>query len=172
MMRILGVDPSKTASGWSVFDDRTCIASGTIRSDGASDFAEKFVLLVGEWQPKVIAYEMAIRSIRTYGKKGLLPGNEGFITPNAGQLVLHNIEGAIIGIAAACHIHSLPVSVGTWRKAILGDGKLARDVAKQRAKQMCNHLKIKFKSVDEAEAILIGLWATSVHEIRYWEQMG
>jgi len=171
MMRVLAVDPSKTASGWAIFDGRECMASGTLRSDGVEDFAQKFTLLVGEWRPKVICFERAIRSIKMYGKKGLLPGNEGFVTPNAASMILHNIEGVIIGVGVALDIRLLGVAVATWRAAILGDGKLSRDVAKRRAKETCQHLKIKYRSVDEAEAILIGLWASSVQEIRYWEKM-
>ena len=167
-MRVLGVDPSKTATGWSVYDGRDLVASGTIRSDGALDFAEKFNALLGEWKPGVIAHETAIRSIRMYGRKGLAQTNEGWAGPNAGQLVLLEIQGAIIGLSRALGIHLLPVAASTWRSSILGDGKLARDVAKQRAKETCKRLDLKFKSVDEAEAILIGLWATQTMEVKYW----
>jgi len=170
MTLLMGLDPSKTATGWSLFDKRDLVASGTIRSDGALDFAGKFHMLLVEFRPSVIAYEQAIRSIRTYGRKTLMPGEAAWSGPNAGQMILLEIQGAILGLSKAMDIHTLPVSASTWRSAILKDGKLSRDVAKQRAKETCKALGLKFKSVDEAEAILIGLWASQTMEVKYWGQ--
>lgn len=168
MTRVLGLDPSKTATGWSVFDKRDLIASGTIRSDSVGMFAEKLHLLLGEWRPALIGFESAIRSIRTYGRKGLLPGQEGWVGPNASQMILVEIQGAIIGLATSMAVPILPVAAQTWRSSILHDGKLSREVAKHRAKETCKALGLKFKSVDEAEAILIGLYASQSIEAKYY----
>jgi hypothetical protein len=170
-MRIIGLDPSKTATGWSVWDKRDLIASGTIRSDDVGMFAEKLLMLLREWRPGAIAYEQAIRSIRTYGRKTLLPGEAAWVGPNAGQMVLLEVQGAVIGLATALDIKTLGVSASTWRAAILKDGKLSREIAKRRAKETCKALGLRFKSVDEAEAILIGLWASQSMEIKYWGQL-
>lgn len=167
MTRIIGLDPSKAATGWSVYDKRDLIASGTIRSDGVGMFAEKLHILLGEWRPALIGYEAAIRQIKTYARKAL-PGEGGWAAPNAAQMILLEIQGAIVGLAQAMDIQTLAITSGTWRAAILKDGKLSREVAKQRAKETCKALGLKFKSVDEAEAILIGLYTSQTIEAKYY----
>lgn len=166
MTRIIGLDPSKAATGWSVYDKRDLIASGTIRSDDAHMFTEKMHVLLGEWRPALIVYESAIRTIRTYGR-ALMPGEAAWSGPNAGQLTLLEIQGAILGLAQAMDIQTLAVAARTWRASILHDGNLSREVAKRRAKETCKALGLRFKSVDEAEAILIGLYGSQTIEAKY-----
>lgn len=167
-MRVLGLDPSKTATGWALYDKRDLIASGTLRSEDVAMFAEKLHVLLGEWRPGLIIYEAAIRSIKTYGRKGLLPGQENWVGPNASQMILLEIQGAVVGLAQAMSIPTMPVSAKTWRASILHDGNLSREVAKRRAKEACTALGLRFKSVDEAEAILIGLYGSQTIEAKYY----
>lgn len=166
-MRVLGLDPSKTATGWALYDKRDLIASGTLRSEDVAMFAEKLHVLLGEWRPGLIIYEAAIRSIKTYARKAL-PGEGGWAAPNAAQMILLEIQGAIVGLAQAMSIPVMPVSSKTWRASILHDGNLSREVAKRRAKEACTALGLRFKSVDEAEAILIGLYGSQTIEAKYY----
>jgi Holliday junction resolvasome RuvABC endonuclease subunit len=169
-MKVLGLDPSLTATGWALIGDKQKLfSSGTIRSDTVGEFATSFASLVAVTDPQVIVYEQARRDIAVFGKKGLMPGMTGFVTPNANQLVLLEVQGVILGVAASRSIRALPVSVATWRACMYGKGggRLGRDEAKAKAKETCRQMKLPFKSVDEAEAIMVGLYGAALPEVRH-----
>jgi Holliday junction resolvasome RuvABC endonuclease subunit len=168
-MKILSLDPSLTATGWAIVETPKVkvLASGTFRPDNVHDFAQHLLVLVIEHQPALISYEAARRDIMLYGKKGLLPGKAGFVTPNASQLVLLELQGAIIAVAAANGLVAHATAVQTWRAAILGTGQMQRDAAKAAAKQYLIRSQIHFRSVDEAEAICLGLYTATRPEIRH-----
>jgi len=169
----LGLDPSMTAFGWCLSHAGPTPVkewtTGTLREASLEDLARKFGELVGAWQPDMICCEEPIQQIFLYGKKQLvqLPGGGSMMTPNAAQIILWKIEGAIRTVASLAAIPLLMVSPKTWRAQILGDGNLDRDKAKQRAKQACLHMGVPVTSVDAAEAACVALYGLGTIEFRH-----
>src|SRR5262245_7597024 len=131
--------------------------------------AVKISEMITEWQPDIICCEQPLQVIMMYGKKQLIAvgNNMNMVTPNADQIVLWKIEGAIRTIAALGNIPLLMVPVKTWRATILGDGNLDRAKAKMRAKQTMLRLGVPVTSVDAAEAACVALYGMGTVEFRH-----
>lgn len=167
-MRVLGCDPSMTAFGLARGEagrsglNAASVTTRTIRAETLNELARELWAEITSFQPELITYEAARRDIATYGKKGLLPGNAGFVTPNANQLVLLEIQGLIIGQAVAFGAALIEAHVKTWRKQVLGNGNMDRPTAKAAAKAYCRTLGIKAGSVDAAEAVCIAVFGAGL----------
>jgi Holliday junction resolvasome RuvABC endonuclease subunit len=167
---ILGLDPSKSRTGWSLVKGPApvaVIATGSQRADRLNDFILWFKGLLAEHAPAMICYEQPLQVIFQYGKKQLLPGNQPFTTPNADQIILWKLEGALEALAANAKIPTLSVPVRTWRAAVLGSGKLSRNEAKSAAKLYCERIGAGKLNEDEAEAVCIGIYGATSQAFRY-----
>lgn len=166
---VLGLDPSITRTGWCVLVGPPPVALSDIISGSfdkavdAVNWAEWLAGMVDMYAPDFIAYEAARRDIAVYGKKGLIAGQAGFVTPNAAQLVLLELQGAIFGVAAAKGVPVSGVGPPTWRKAVLGDGH----AAKSDAVTHCQRLGLGKLGHDRAEAVCVALWGASSQGFRY-----
>lgn len=172
MGSLLAFDPSMTAFGWChAYSAPMGVGTwnhGTIRAESLTDLSLELAQMMATLQPDLIAYEDPIQAIFMYGKKQLvhLPNGGAMFTPNADQIILWKIEGAIRALAAAASIPTLAVPVKTWRATVLKDGNLPKDKAKQRARQTCVHLGIDIRSVDEAEACCVAVHSLGTIEFR------
>src|SRR5262245_49861077 len=124
--RLLALDPSMTAFGWCLVEDRptpiTEGQNGTIRAEGLEELALTYGEMLAEMQPDLVVYEQPLQVIMLYGKKQMIASKGGsmtMVTPNATQTILWKIEGAIRGIASLCQCPTLAVPVKTWRATIL-----------------------------------------------------
>ena len=173
MHRLMGIDPSLTAFGiaWGNADrrglDLESVKTTTIRAESVTDLAREFSAIVNDVQPTGVIYEQARRDIALYGKKGLLPGQPKFVTPNASQLVLLEVQGLIIGITLHYGASIMAAAPNTWRKQILGRGDMDRATAKAAAKAHVKSIGIKAKSVDAAEAVCILEYGAYLPTLRF-----
>ena len=167
-MRVLGCDPSMTAFGLARGEAgkagliASTVTTRTIRAENLHELARELKQEFADFKPDLVAYEGARRDIAVYGKKGLLPGMTGFVTPNANQLVLLEIQGLIIGISVFYGAALIEAQPRTWRKQVLGNGNLDRAAAKAAAKAYCRMLGIKAGSVDAAEAVCIAVFGAGL----------
>lgn len=168
--RLLALDPSMTATGWCIAQsaprDVTTWEHGTVRPKMLSDLAMWFGTMLAEVKPDLVVFEEPLQVIMMYGKKQLVKGGKGFVTPNASQTVLWKLEGMLIGVCALAACPAIAVAPRTWRAAILHDGNLPGPVAKVRAQQACAHMGLSIRSVDEAEACCIALYGLGTIEFR------
>lgn len=173
-MIVLALDPSLTRSGFVTFEAPPVrfdtLAAGSFGSDDPAHFTRQLHAIIEAAGPGMIFAEEARKVILIYGKKQLQIGGDQMTTPNADQLKLSEIQGAIRGLAEAADIPLVLVPPPTWRAKILGNGGLSRQEAKRAAKRHCAYLKIDVKNHDSAEAVCIGLWgATCSQEFRMAE---
>lgn len=168
-MILLTFDPSLKRTGYAFMKAPPVVASaiesGSFASEDPDAFIAQALALINDIRPDFIAAEQAHKIIMLYGKKQLLGGNV-VVTPNADQLKLCELQGGLKGIAKTRGIGMVTVPPKTWRKAVLGNGGLARDAAKAAAVTYCARLKIIVANHDAAEAICIGLWAASCDAFR------
>lgn len=168
-MILLALDPSLTRTGYAVMKAppvlASAIESGSFASEDPDAFIDHVLALIEQLQPDFIAAEAAHKKIFMYGKKSLLGGGV-MVTPNAAQLKLSVLQGGLKGIARCRGIPLVLVPAQTWRKGVLGNGNLPRDVAKAAAITTCARLKVSARNHDAAEAVCIGLWASSCDVFR------
>lgn len=161
-MIVLSLDPSLTRTGYAIFSAPPArlmdLMTGSFGSADPADFVGRVLALIDEHGVDFVASEECRKVILMYGKKQLV-GTA--VTPNADQLKLSQLEGGLRGICAARHIPLALVPPQTWRAKVLGNGHLSRADAKKAAVQYCRYLKIDAANHDVAEAICVGLWATS-----------
>lgn len=170
--RVLGLDPSKTRTGWAVVEGASLgrgelIAAGSFASSAVSEFAEWIKLLIGSHRADMVVAEMARQDIALYQKKGLVAGRAGFATVNADQTVLWKLEGATIAVAQVLEKPFVLVAAPTWRKAMLGNGKLPRAAAKLAAMNWCELQRIDVANHDCAEAVCIAHYGIATIDFRY-----
>jgi hypothetical protein len=171
MTVILAFDQSLTRTGWALmagtqFDPGTTI-TGSFHSDDIGDFIERVAELIEDTDPTVVIWEAPLMVIFQYGKKQLV-GPDMF-TPNADQLKLHHLHGALLALTRGRM--RLYVPPKTWRKAILGDGRLDKARAKAAAKQHCQRIHLPQPNHDQAEAVCLGLYAQASPEVKYRHQL-
>jgi hypothetical protein len=171
MTVILALDQSLTRTGWALMAgerfDPAATVTGSFHSDDVEDFMDKVVYLLEDNDPDVVIWEAPLMVIFTYGKKQLV-GPE-MATPNADQLKLHHLHGALLALTRGRQ--RLFVPPRTWRKAILGDGRLDRVRAKAAAKLHCQRIHLPQPNHDCAEAVCLGLYAQASPEVKYRQQL-
>jgi hypothetical protein len=170
MTRTLALDPSMSRTGWAFLVDHRAkpetMLTGSFKPDSVEHFCELLVELVGQTLPDFLVWERARTAIIMYQKNGgLLPS--GGPTPNAKQLLLPMIDGAIRMLAVSQKIAHDDVPAPTWRKVILGQGNLSGPEAKTRASTYCTHMGIKAQNHDVAEAAMICLYASHSPKLKY-----
>jgi len=165
-MRLLALDQSIRASGWALFDVQSqsgyggtmCkLRSGWFGAQAASDdgklaaFIDHVEQLVADEQPAMLVWEKPSKFI----------GGRGGV--QARTLVLTRLDQALQDICRRCALSYDTVAPGTWRAKVFGKGggRLSRDEAKAWALWHTEAIGLPVKSVDEAEAICIGLWAAT-----------
>lgn len=171
---VLGFDQSVTRSGWAVAHgaDRRLLACGSFASEGPTDdarihaFAGIVAELIEEHSPTFLCWEAPTPFIAGYAKKAkpdLIDGGQGRWTVNARQLLLPQLHGALLALAAVHALAHEAVPTRTWRKAIYGTGlgNLPRDEAKKHAMKFCRLAGYGPKNNDVAEAICIALWGVA-----------
>ena len=177
---ILGLDQSITQTGWALYSypgDERRMKCGSFSCATADDaegkcdlFAYHIKRLIGpkDTRPDFIVWERAKRQISSYPKKTKIDlfGADNaatFMTVNADQLLLPEIQGIIRGGAIFYSVKYESVSPATWRAALYGKGggKLLRADAKARAKDYCAKLGINASNENEAEAACIARWAAT-----------
>lgn len=178
-MIILALDPSLTCCGAAAYEhpgpekNIECFsyaAKGSNQPEKIEDFSHFIARTLDSYKPGFVCLEAAIRFIASYRKQSKFAGAADWSTPNADQLALVEIQGAI---RQACIDRNIPwqtVDVKTWRSGLYGPGggNLPRDEAKRRARQYCDLLKIKHSNGDQAEAACIAVWAsTSALKLRW-----
>lgn len=172
-MLILTFDQSITQTGYATFagGNRRLIQCGSFTAKVGKDDEEKCEIfavhvknIISKARPDFIIWERARKNISGYEKQAapdLVEVNRGpFMTVNAKQLLLPEIQGIIRGEARAYGIEHESVSPGTWRVGVLGKGtgKLSRPKAKAAAKEFCKQFGIKASNENEAEAACIACW--------------
>jgi Holliday junction resolvasome RuvABC endonuclease subunit len=168
--RILGVDPSLKAGGWAFLKSRKHLdlLTGTIRCTDIDDFCTRWQSLIVELRPDFIFVEAALPVIMRYGKKGLTGVNDSFFTPNATQFIHHEIQGALRMLARTLNIPIVFVSASTWRAQVLGNGKMAKEAAKEAAREWCRRVLPEMpRSIDACEAAAISYFGSGHQIVRF-----
>jgi hypothetical protein len=125
-------------------------------------FCDEIEKLFKEHKPRFVVWEAATEIIRAYPreqKMDLAGQKPPQLTVNADQLILRDIQGHIRHAARARKIPYFAVNPKTWHAAMLKNGNISRVDAKAKARAMCAQLRIPVKNEDQAEAVMIALWA-------------
>ena len=176
-MLILAFDQSIARTGWCLYEPPShtsmLIGSFTSRPDKNMSTEEKTAIFCDEfkeYKPRFVIWEAATEIIRSFARKTKEdlagPTKAPPMTVNADQLILRDIQGHIRHATRARRIPYEPVNPKTWRAAILKNGNLSRDEAKQRAKAFCQMLRIPAKNEDQAEAVCIALYGATTQTFR------
>jgi Holliday junction resolvasome RuvABC endonuclease subunit len=182
---ILSFDQSITRTGYAVYEyphHKTMIlGSFTSRPETDMAFEDKCGLfcdgierVIKEYAPRGTAiygsWEAAQNIIRQYPRKGGAdlagPLEAQPVTVTADQLILHDIQGHIRHAFRARRIPYEAITAKSWRAGILKNGNLGKDEAKQKARDLCTMLGIKFRNHDEAEAACIAMFTGTTQKYR------
>ena len=157
-MITLALDQSSLLTGWAIFDGTKLKESGVFELKKSLDEATRLVKirewlisLLNKYQPELIALED-------------LSSNVNFITTRT----LGHVQGVIIETCKELGYKYQIVPVTSWRPHCGVKGKVRADLKKS----MQNIVKQKFNmdvTDDEADAIGIGMYATSTNVIVNWE---
>ncbi|PWJ80613.1 Holliday junction resolvasome RuvABC endonuclease subunit [Pseudaminobacter salicylatoxidans] len=180
-MLILAFDQSIARTGWALYEPPShssmMIGSFTSRPETGMTTEEKTAIFCDEIEklfrahkPQFVIWEAAAEVIRSFAKQGKedLLGQHKVqgVTVNADQLILRDIQGHIRHAARARRIPYEAVQPKTWRAAILKNGNLGRDEAKNKAREFCQMLRISVKNDDQAEAVCISLFGAMTQTYR------
>lgn len=157
-MKIMGIDASTTATGWSIFDKQKLIAYGVIKPKGE------------DWRERIMNESLVIKEIfEKYNPDKIymedVPMKKGAST----LMKLGAVQGCVLSIAATYQIQIDFLLPSQWRSSLnLYDGTREgthREVLKKKAIEVANEvfgLKLEWHGAtskktqdDIAEAILI-----------------
>lgn len=169
-MRYLGLDASKTATGWAVFSEDGLVSSGVLkcpvkRTKGVSGIEAAYSGAVGEWiRSQVRALVLHWEVTHAVIEEPLHSSATSFTTD--ATIHLSNVVFSACAMAAsALSVPVWSVNQGTWRsdmgvkRAPKGTSREDRTRSnKEQAIAMCRWHGIDPRSHDEAEAILIAKW--------------
>ena len=145
MVKILSLDLSTKSSGYCVIENGKVSDYGTITSD-EKDFIDR-----GQYMAEFIRL-----LCEKYGTFDYVYIEELKVISNQKTLVMLGIvQGLVIRELKSCGIKLVPPTV--WRKPYELNGK--RSEAKARAISICTDKGFTVTNDDEAEAILLGLYA-------------
>jgi Holliday junction resolvasome RuvABC endonuclease subunit len=145
---IIGIDPSTTSLGYAVYDHAAgrLVDSGTLRCAGKDAFSRTERLRVA-----------LHNALRAHSGAQFVMLERMFSTKGSADRALANIVYAVKQIAADLGMRVREISVGTWRKRLVGKG----DASKQQVQAYVQLVHgRKFPSLDESEAIGIAMAAT------------
>ncbi len=179
-MIILGLDLSKTNSGWCYLDakDHKAARSGSFRSEGdwesaAWDFSGKLIkLFKNEGKPDFCVIEQPMRNVQQFKKKGtkLMPEleSDGMTVNPKSSLIVNQITGAAVGVLRGYGIPFETITSGTWRKGFFVKGTKGKNSAdwKRLAKRQCELLGIDVRNADQAEAVGVAFAAPNCDRYR------
>ena len=142
MVRIIGIDPALTKSGWGIVEVNgnsfKYIASGTIKTDAKADMANRLHHIHKELISAIQFYKPDIASIE-----------ETFVNKNpVSSLKLGHARGAIMLCLTICDIKVFEYSATSIKKSVTGVGR----AEKQQVEAMINILLPKNKSTSEDES--------------------
>lgn len=80
------------------------------------------------------------------------------------------LDGLWTGIARSRGLYVRHVTVSSWRKGVLGNGRLKGPVAKARMVEMCKRLK--WPAIDHNAAEAAGVWLWACSEIKMRRMLG
>lgn len=172
-MNILGIDPSKSKTGWAFWESgrhQSSIIAGSFTSIGEShfeavdDFIAKLVPVIKQFKPDFVASEQQMANIKQHKRKtnNLAGSHEEWAVDARAPIILNRIAGSIQAICKGLHIPHEEVAPETWRKAFLGYGRKAGfqpDDYKRAAKAQCQLENITVKNIDQADAVGVVWWA-------------
>ncbi len=145
MVKIIGIDPALTKSGWGVIEVKgnsfKYIASGTIKTDAKASLADRLHQI----------HQSLIQAIQLY-KPDIASIEETFVNKNPiSSLKLGHARGAIMLGLTICNIKIFEYSATSIKKSITGVGR----AEKQQMEAMINILlpKNKADSEDESDAL-------------------
>lgn len=159
--RILAFDQASITSGWAVFDDKNLINYGKWTSDGCKSTARiastKFWVasMINNWKPDEVIFEDI--QLQKFKSENGLEGDAVLVFKK-----LAHLQGVLKNY---CYEIGLPykvVSPSTWRSHSDIKGR-ARTDKKKNAQLKIKKLFDVSVTQDEADAILIGLWAADEH---------
>lgn len=163
---ILAVDPSLKRSGWAVFLDGDLVAHGTAPAEHidrvrevvlralevAETYRRKVVLVGEEW-----GRGGRMASVRTAGGLGAAWGTWKAVALSTP-----------LGKSKIARSRILRVPVATWRARFGLNSRMGTEWLKKAAVRVANArlgLELKDDAHDEAEALLMGVWATRAGEV-------
>lgn len=144
-MRIIGIDPALTKTGWGIIDVKgnafKCLGSGTIKTDGKAPLANRLHQMHQELLQVISLYKPQECAIE-----------ETFINTNPlSSLKLGHARGALILTAGLCSLPIFEYSSTAIKKATTGVGR----AQKQQIQAMIKILlpQSQAKTEDEADAL-------------------
>lgn len=155
--RILAFDQASITSGWSVFDGEKLISYGKWTSEGTHSTERigqtKYWVasMVSKWKPDLLIFEDI--QLQKFGD-----GNEAVLTYKK----LAHLQGVLKNFAFENGIPYKVVPPSTWRAHSKIKGKSRTD-KKRNAQIKIKQLYDVSVTQDEADAILIGVWAVHEH---------
>ena len=156
--RILAFDQASITSGWAVFDDNTLVNYGKWTSNGTHSTQRIsltkawFASMIDEWHPDEVILEDI--QLQKFGEQG-----EAVTTYKK----LAHLQGVLKNY---CYENGIPYKIvppATWRTHVALKGRTRSD-QKRNAQLKVQALYDVNVTQDEADAILIGRWATSEHK--------
>ena len=158
-MRILALDPATNmgvADGLAGGVPKLSVVRLRLKPE---DEAEDLFGRAGEWlwrrivlgKPDVLAIEQPIPPMKMKG-----------VTSYQMTKISHGLYGALIGIAKAAGAEVMPVHIATWRKCVLGHGRMPGADAKRAMMEQCRRLGWAAETHDAAEAGGIFVYASGV----------
>jgi crossover junction endodeoxyribonuclease RuvC len=148
-MRIIGIDPGLTKTGWGIIDIKnnniSFIATGTIYSSAKDPISQRLYHFYQELSRVIDDYQPEIASIE-----------ETFININPlSSLKLGHIRGAIILTVAKKNITVFEYSATAVKKTIFGNGRADKNQIKMMVKILLP--KAVPNTEDEADALALAI---------------
>lgn len=165
-MKILTLDVA-TTTGFAIYDfsrDPSSMNSGSLQFVGTTafekvaDMRRKLPKLIREHKPDFCVIEAPLAIIPTFTKKSktMFGEEEEMSTVNPGTVMqLNRLAGAAQICVTGQNIPCIEVRPQSWQSVIDKDIKGA---TKDRAKQMCERLKIVATNADARDACIMAYW--------------
>lgn len=168
MMRALGLDASKVATGWAVFSADGLVASGVLRcsvkrSQGVSGIESAYSGAVSEWYRTQVRALLLHWAITHVAIEEPLTSHAAAAGNNDAIHLSHTVFSAAAGACVSLNVPNWPVNQSTWRKdmGVQWPKRGAKDRTKHfkaEAMRICDWFGHAPQRHDEAEAILIARW--------------
>lgn len=150
-MRILGIDPALTKSGWAIVERKgnvsIYIASGVIKTDSKEPLAQRLKLIYTTISDVISKYQPNLAAIE-----------ETFVNKNAAtSLKLGCARGAVITCLAMHDLEVMEFTPKYIKKSLTGSGSADKNQMLKMITLLMPQAKVQYD--DEADAIAIALAA-------------